>query len=1775
MKPLKKLIMKRKIYYLLMLILAVIIKTNTAQAAPPDWENPSGFQYTMNFVSELQYLNGTISMNEDDMVAAFVGDEIRGVSNPIAGLGMIFLSVAANTEGETLTFKAYLADSDQIVDLNETATFANMGEIGDFTDPFTFTIFQGTYYTITASAGIGGSIAPDGAVQVMENGSQTFTITADEGYNIADVIVDGTSEGAVTSYSFTDVTTDHTIEAVFEIITYTITATAGDNGSIAPVGETTVDYGTDQAYTITADEGYHVLDVLVDGISAGAIASYTFTNVTADHTIAASFEINSYTITASAGANGSINPSGDISVTHGSDQSFTITADAGYHVDDVLVDGVSVGDVTTYNFENITEGHTIAASFAINTYTITATAGENGTIDPSGSIELDHGSDQSFTITPNIGYDIADVLVDGSSVGAVAVYNFENVTADHTIAVSFSIQTFTITATAGANGTIDPSGEVSVGYGSDQSFSIIPDDGYHIVDVLVDGTSVGAVSSYLFENVTTAHTIAASFEINTYTLTYIAGENGSLNGTLIQTVDHGGNGTAVEAIPDETYSFAGWSDGSTENPRTDENITADISVTANFALNTYTITATSGDNGSINPEGEITTGEGLNQVFTMVPDAGYQVEDVLVDGVSVGDVTSYEFTNVTADHTIHVSFEIINYEIVATAGTGGTISPSGTVNVDHGLNQVFTITADEGYHIDDVLVDGVSVGAVDSYEFINVTEPHSIEASFAINVYTLTYLAGENGSLTGDVIQNVDHGADGTPVTAVAGAMYHFVDWSDGATDNPRTDLNVTADLTVTANFAINTHTITATSSENGTITPAGAITVVEGSDQSFIITPNEGYYIEDVLVDEVSVGPVTNYDFTAIDTDHTIHASFAIYTYTITASAGSNGAIDPVGEIVVEHGQDQTFFIIPDEGYHVDDILIDGTSDGASDSYTFDNVIADHTIEASFAINVYTLTYLAGENGSIVGEAVQSVEHGSDGSEVTAVADDNYHFVNWSDGSTENPRTDLNITDDLTVTANFEIDTYIITASAGANGVISPAGNVVVDHGSDQTFTITPYVNYYVDDVLVDGVSVGALSSYTFENVTEAHTISASFAINVYTLTYISGDNGSISGDLVQEVEHGSDGTPVTAIPSDGYAFEEWSDGSTENPRTDINVTQDITVTAYFIVDIYTITATAGNNGTIDPIGEVDVQNGSNQLFTMIPDEGYHVADVLVNGNSMGATDTYEFINVTSDQTIHVEFAINTYTITATYAGNGTIDPVGEIVVTDGDNLSFSITPDEGHYIADVLVDGSSIGAETNYTFTNISANHTIHASFAVHVYTLTYLAGNNGSISGTAIQYVNHGEDGSPVTAVANDHYHFVQWSDGSTDNPRTDLNVTSNLEVTAEFAIDTFTITASASDNGTINPSGDVIVDYGSTLQFTMNASTGYKIADVIVDGESVGTSSTYTFGNISSDHTIHVEFELKQYSIIATSSGNGVIDPYGHIILDYGSSQSFTITPAPGYHIDDVIVDGESVGAVSSYEFVNITDYHTIHAIFTINTYTITASAEGNGSISPSGTLSYTYGDSEVFVFTPDAGYHIADVLVDGNSVGIVDQYEFAFIEDDHTIVVQFEINTYTITATAGEHGSIDPSGQIVVDWGEDATFTFEPEDEFMVDELFIDGESIGFAESYTFENVIAEHTIHVTFRLIVGIQAVTNWQSYIEVYPNPAISKVTIDFNNLDITMEDPIYEIYDYAGAVVQSGNIENKTTKIDISTLAASRYVLRIIDKQTVKATFKLVKIN
>src|SRR5439155_10940230 len=104
-----------------------------------------------------------------------------------------------------------------------------------------------------------------------------------------------------------------------------------------------------------------------------------------------------FTITAAAGAGGSISPSGVVSVNCGGSQTFTISGDKCHSISDVKVDGVSVGAVASYTFTDVQANHTIDASFVIsNTYKLTATAGPGGSISPSGSITVNCGDSQTF-----------------------------------------------------------------------------------------------------------------------------------------------------------------------------------------------------------------------------------------------------------------------------------------------------------------------------------------------------------------------------------------------------------------------------------------------------------------------------------------------------------------------------------------------------------------------------------------------------------------------------------------------------------------------------------------------------------------------------------------------------------------------------------------------------------------------------------------------------------------------------------------------------------------------------------------------------------------------------------------------------------------------------------------------------------------------------------------------------------------------------------------------------------------------------------------------------------------------------------------------------------------------------------------------------------------------------------------------------------------------------------------------------------------------------------
>ncbi|MBI3194141.1 MAG: T9SS type A sorting domain-containing protein, partial [Ignavibacteriae bacterium] len=289
-----------------------------------------------------------------------------------------------------------------------------------------------------------------------------------------------------------------------------------------------------------------------------------------------------------------------------------------------------------------------------------------------------------------------------------------------------------------------------------------------------------------------------------------------------------------------------------------------------------------------------------------------------------------------------------------------------------------------------------------------------------------------------------------------------------------------------------------------------------------------------------------------------------------------------------------------------------------------------------------YTLTVQA-TNGSVTKDPDQSSYNSGTQVQLTATPATGYHFVNWSGdlAGSENPDT-LIMDGNKTVTANFAINTYTLTASAVGNGTITPSGNVAVQYGSSQSFTTSSDEGYHLDSIVVDGVRTDSLVSYTFYNVTGVHSITAYFSINYYALTTQVTGGGAITrtppGDTYAR------GTEVTLVSTSNahFNFSGWSGDTTGVViRNDtLIVTMDVakTIRANFAIVTYTITVTQGTNGTISP-GTTTVDYGSNQTFTITPDSNYEIDRVPVDGNDVGKVTIYTFSNVTANRTLTAQF--------------------------------------------------------------------------------------------------------------------------------------------------------------------------------------------------------------------------------------------------------------------------------------------------------------------------------------------------------------------------------------------------------------------------------------------------------------------------------------------------------------------------------------------------------
>jgi len=746
-------------------------------------------------------------------------------------------------------------------------------------------------HTITASAGLNGAIAPSGAVVVSDGANAPFTITPNPGYHVADVLVDAVSAGAVTNYTFMNVTTDHTIAASF--------APDGPSGDL--VGWWKMDGNVTDASTYAN----HATAVGAPAYAAGQDGQALILNGTSQYAYApdnASLDLtNALTLATwvkptlegtqnliSKSTNGGVNgyelclaatssafphkaffrlnqvTSGDTyrinSTTLYSDHLNTwIHLAATYdgatmklYVNGVLessmpaaitvnanalplglgaqVDAANAGtrfltggmdDARVYN-RALDAGEIAALAGASPvTHTITASAGTGGSIAPSGAVVVSNGANQSFTITPASCHTIADVLVDNVSVGAVASYNFTNVTADHTIAASFaSAPSFTVTASAGPNGSISPSGAVPVACGGSQLFTITPSGGHHVADVLVDGGSVGAVTSYTLSNLQASHTIAASFapddpgsglvgrwRMDEGSGTFVADDSpNGLHGTAV-----GGptwvpgtqgpwalsftNGTSqYVSVPNaaplnftSAITLAAWIrptqtatasilNKATFTPSTVFGYELDLSTTGVPFVRLFNDTQAPGGgrlnatisyptNGTtwmhvaatydgatikmyINGVLDVTRASTSPITTNTLPFVIGAPSDGLASRVFPGAIDDARLYNraLTDSEIAALANLTPTHTITASAGTGGSISPSGAVVVNQGADQTFTFTPTANHHVAGLTVDASPVAVAPSYTFTNVIADHTIDVQFALDAIDQVAAAPAPGS---------------------------------------------------------------------------------------------------------------------------------------------------------------------------------------------------------------------------------------------------------------------------------------------------------------------------------------------------------------------------------------------------------------------------------------------------------------------------------------------------------------------------------------------------------------------------------------------------------------------------------------------------------------------------------------------------------------------------------------------------------------------------------------------------------------------------------------------------------------------------------------------------------------------------------------------------------------------------------------------------------------------------------------------------------------------
>ena len=676
-----------------------------------------------------------------------------------------------------------------------------------------------------------------------------------------------------------------------------------------------------------------------------------------------------------------------------------------------------------------------------------------------------------------------------------------------------------------------------------------------------------------------------------------------------------------------------------------------------------------------------------------------------------------------------------------------------------------------------------------------------------------------------------------------------------GSCDETQTGWSNSALFTTTEANTV-TIMVSANPTDAGVVTGGGEFNV--GSTCTLNATASEGYTFQSWTLNDSVVSNNASYSFTVMEAA-TYVANFQINSYLLTIN------------YKYEDGTPAATTHTENVNYNVDYSVASPTITG----YTPDLAVVtgtmgtqNVTVDVTYSINSYQITATA--NPSVGGTVTGGGTYNHfDEVTLTAIANEGYTFIGWSDGIQEAQRT-ITVTGPAEYVANFQLNSYQITATAYPSVGGTVTGGGTYNHFETCTLTATPNEYYNFTNWTKNGQVVSTNATYSF-TVTDGGTYIANFTrVNhEITATANPAESGIVSG--AGSYAHGSTCT-LTATANTGYAFSSWTKNGTvvsSSPSYSFTVTEDAAYVANFTPIMYTITVSA------DPsIGGTAYGNGTylyneNCTVSAISNAGYTFTNWTKNGTVVSTDATYTF-TVTENANLVAHFTQDHYTVTVSVDPQEAGTASGGGSFTYGETCTLTATPNTGYAFVNWTKNGTVVSSNANYSFT-VTSDGSYVAHFSVARYTLTVLAepAEGGTVHGGG--NYDYGQIAT-LRAFANNGYTFVNWTkDGVvvSSNAIYSVSVREDAVYVANFLADTFEIKANTDPDNSGDIEGIGMYNYGEICTLTVIPHDEYEFINWTLNGEVVSEEQSFSFVVTESRdyvaHLQHVEGVIEQGGI----------------------------------------------------------------------------------------------------------------------------------------------------------------------------------------------------------------------------------------------------------------------------------------------------------------------